>query len=132
MTSSSGSSALTPQPRPKSGRLASRTRLSGALRTPAAVGTTQARPNDPTGIDGFPAYADLLERYATRTGRDLSEIDYYIAFGSFRLAVISEGVYARYLHGAMGDQEISDEQLDAFKVGTEILAESALEAMQRL
>ena len=98
----------------------------------ADPGTTQARPNDPTGIDGFPAYADLLEHYATRTGRDLSEIDYYIAFGSFRLAVISEGVYARYLHGAMGDQEISDEQLDAFKVGTEILAESALEAMHRL
>ena len=60
------------------------------------------------------------------------EIDYYIAFGSFRLAVISEGVYARYLHGAMGDQGISDEQLNAFKVGTEILAESALDAMRRL
>ena len=46
--------------------------------------------------------------------------------------MISEGVYARYLHGAMGDQGISDEQLNAFKNGTEILAESALEAMQRL
>ena len=83
-------------------------------------GTVQSRPNDPTGIEGFPTYAELLERYADRTGRDLSEIDYYIAFGSFRLAVISEGVYARYLHGAMGDQRISPEQLNAFKVGTEI------------
>jgi aminoglycoside phosphotransferase (APT) family kinase protein len=98
----------------------------------ADPGTTQARPNDPTGIEGFPTYAELLDRYADRTGRDLSEIDYYIAFGSWRLAVISEGVYARYLHGAMGDQGISDEQLNAFKNGTEILAESALEAMRRL
>jgi aminoglycoside phosphotransferase (APT) family kinase protein len=98
----------------------------------ADPGTVQSRPNDPTGIDGFPTYAELLERYADRTGRDLSAIDYYIAFGSFRLAVISEGVYARYLHGAMGDQRVGPEQLDAFKVGTEILAESALEAMQRL
>lgn len=98
----------------------------------ADPGTAQLRPNDPTGIEGFPRYAELLERYATRTGRDLSEIDYYIAFGSWRLAVISEGVYARYLHGAMGDQGISDEQLNAFKVGTEILAESALDAMRRL
>ncbi len=98
----------------------------------ADPGVVQTRPNDPTGIEGFPTYAELLERYASRTGRDLSEIDYYIAFGSFRLAVISEGVYARYLHGAMGDQGISDEQLNAFKVGTEILAESALDAMQRL
>lgn len=98
----------------------------------ADPGTPQTRPNDPTGIEGFPAYGDLVERYATRTGRDLSEIDYYMAFGSFRLAVISEGVYARYLHGAMGDQGISDEQLNAFKVGTEMLAESALDAMRRL
>ena len=98
----------------------------------ADPGTTQARPNDPTGIEGFPTYAELVERYADRTGRDLSEIDYYIAFGSWRLAVISEGVYARYLHGAMGDQAISDEQLNAFKTGTEVLAESALEAMRRL
>lgn len=98
----------------------------------ADPGTTQNRPNDPTGIEGFPRYSELLERYATRTGRDLSEIDYYIAFGSFRLAVISEGVYARYLHGAMGDQSISAAQLDAFKTGTEILAESALDAMRRL
>jgi len=98
----------------------------------ADPGTTQARPNDPTGIEGFPAYAELVDRYATRTGRDLSEIDYYMAFGSWRLAVISEGVYARYLHGAMGDQAISDEQLDAFRTGTEVLAESALDAMRRL
>jgi aminoglycoside phosphotransferase (APT) family kinase protein len=98
----------------------------------ADPGAQQLRPNDPTGIDGFPAYAELLERYATRTGRDLSEIDYYIAFGSWRLAVISEGVYARYLHGAMGDQGITDEQLNAFKVGTEVLAQSALDAMGRL
>lgn len=98
----------------------------------ADPGTAQTRPNDPTGIEGFPTYADLLDRYAARTGRDLSQIDYYMAFGSFRLAVISEGVYARYLHGAMGDQRISDAQLNAFKVGTEMLAESALDAMQRL
>jgi aminoglycoside phosphotransferase (APT) family kinase protein len=98
----------------------------------ADPGTQQLRPNDPTGIEGFPSYAELLERYAARTGRDLSEIDYYIAFGSWRLAVISEGVYARYLHGAMGDQGITDEQLNAFKVGTEVLAQSALDAMGRL
>ena len=61
-----------------------------------------------------------------------AQIDYYLAFGSFRLAVISEGVYARYLHGAMGDQGISSAQLNAFKAGTEILAESALDAMRRL
>jgi len=97
----------------------------------ADPGEAQLRPNDPTGIEGFPSYGELLDRYAERTGRDLSEIDYYVAFSSWRLAVISEGVYARFLHGAMGDQQIEQAQLDAFKTGTEVLAEQALDAMRR-
>lgn len=92
-------------------------------------GEDQARPNDPTGIEGFPPYADLLERYATRTGRDLSNIGYYVAFSSWRLAVISEGVYARFLNGAMGDQDVDEETMNGFKIGTEILAEEALAAL---
>lgn len=88
------------------------------------------RANDPTPAGGFPAYADLLERYALRTGRDLSGIGYYVAFSCWRLAVISEGVYARYLHGAMGVQD--GVEFETFKVGTEVLAERALEAMRRL
>jgi aminoglycoside phosphotransferase (APT) family kinase protein len=87
------------------------------------------RANDPTGIDGFPRYDEMLERYSARTGRDLSDIAYYVAFGSFRLAVISEGVYARYAHGAMGDQKLDPAIIAGFKLGTEQLAESALEAL---
>jgi len=87
------------------------------------------RSNDPTPAGGFPRYAELLERYAARTGRDLSGIDYYVAFSCWRLAVISEGVYARYLHGAMGDQLVDIEQ---FKVGVDGLAERALAAVRRL
>jgi aminoglycoside phosphotransferase (APT) family kinase protein len=92
-------------------------------------GEEQLRANDPTGIDGFPTYDELVERYANRTGRDMSNIGYYRAFGAWRLAVISEGVYARYLHGAMGDQEIDQETLASFKEGTERLAEDALERL---
>jgi aminoglycoside phosphotransferase (APT) family kinase protein len=95
----------------------------------ADPGEDQARPNDPTGIDGFPTYSELLERYAKRTGRDLSNIGYYVAFSSWRLAVISEGVYNRFLNGAMGDQAIDDATLQGFKLGTERLAEEALAAL---
>ncbi len=95
-------------------------------------GASARRHNDPSGAPGFPAYADLLERYAKRTGRDLSGIDYYVAFASWRLAVISEGVYARYLHGAMGDQGIGAAELETFKGGTEAFAEAALDAVHRL
>ena len=84
------------------------------------------RSNDPSGIEGFPTFDHLVERYTARTGRDVSNMGYYKAFASFRLAVISEGVYARYLHGAMGDQDID---LTPMKVGTETLAEAALAAL---
>jgi aminoglycoside phosphotransferase (APT) family kinase protein len=93
-------------------------------------GAEQLRPNDPTGIEGFPTYAELLERYAARTGRDLSDIGYYRAFSSWRLAVISEGVYARFLYGAMGDQRLDDETLDGMRAGTERLADDALAALR--
>jgi aminoglycoside phosphotransferase (APT) family kinase protein len=92
-------------------------------------GKVARRANDPTGAGGFPAYGDLLERYAARTGRDVSAVDYYLAFSSWRLAVISEGVYARYLHGVMADETADVEQ---FKTGVEQLAESALAAVRRL
>ncbi len=89
-----------------------------------------ARANDPTWAGGFPTYPELLERYASRTGRDLSGIGYYVAFGAWRLAVIGEGVYARYLHGAMGDQEGID--LDSMRDGPALFAERALAATEGL
>jgi aminoglycoside phosphotransferase (APT) family kinase protein len=89
------------------------------------------RHNDPTSAPGFMSYAEVVDRYANRTGRDVSQIDYYVAFSSWRLAVISEGVYARYLHGAMG-AEADPEALELFRTGTEELAAKALDAMRRL
>jgi aminoglycoside phosphotransferase (APT) family kinase protein len=86
--------------------------------------------NDPTPAGGFPPYGDLVERYADNTGRDVSAVDYYVAFSCWRLAVISEGVYARYLHGAMGKQEGID--LSTMKSGTEGLVQRALEAARSL
>lgn len=88
------------------------------------------RANDPTPAGGFATYRNLVDRYALRTGRDVSGVDYYVAFSCWRLAVISEGVYARYLHGAMGDQSGID--FSAMKLGPEGLAERALDAVRRL
>jgi aminoglycoside phosphotransferase (APT) family kinase protein len=92
-------------------------------------GTTGGRANDPSGLPGFPTYAELVERYAARTGRDVSRVGYYVAFSSWRLAVISEGVYARYLHGAMAD-DMPD--LDSFRINVERLAEAAVTALRGL
>ena len=90
-------------------------------------GTGPGRANDPSGLEGFPTYAELVERYANRTGRDVSNVNYYKAFGSFRLAVISEGVYARYINGAMGKQDFDPTSM---KESTDNLVFSALAALK--
>lgn len=89
-------------------------------------GSGPGRHNDPTGAPGFPTYDEILHRYATRTGRDLTNIAFYRAFAAWRLAIVSEGVYARYLFGAMGDSTLD---LTALKQGTEDLATTALVAL---
>src|SRR6185369_16144296 len=45
---------------------------------------------------GFPSQAELAARYAERSGRDLSDLGFYVALGYWKLAIILEGVYARY------------------------------------
>lgn len=89
-------------------------------------GSGLVRHNDPTGAPGFPTYDEVVHRYATRTGRDVSNIAFYRAFAAWRLAIISEGVYARYLYGAMGDNNVD---LAVLKNGTEVLATTALESL---
>jgi aminoglycoside phosphotransferase (APT) family kinase protein len=95
----------------------------------ARDGVDQLRSNDPSGAPGFPSYEELVHRYAERSGRAVDGIGYYVAFSSWRLAVISEGVYARYLNGAMAD-EVAD--LEQMKQGTERLADAALFALHGL
>ncbi|MGV9622815.1 phosphotransferase family protein [Streptomyces tendae] len=48
---------------------------------------------------GHPAPAELIERYATRSGRDVSGVAWYTAFAWFKLAVILEGIHYRYTLG---------------------------------
>lgn len=50
-----------------------------------------------TPLPGFLTRQQVALRYAEATGRDVTEIGYYIAFGHFKLAVVLEGIHARYL-----------------------------------
>ncbi|MEV0113921.1 phosphotransferase family protein [Streptomyces sp. NPDC050844] len=51
------------------------------------------------GAPGHPRAAELVERYAARSGRDVSAVDWYTAFAWFKLAVILEGIHYRYTLG---------------------------------
>ncbi|MEU2401592.1 phosphotransferase family protein [Streptomyces pseudogriseolus] len=48
---------------------------------------------------GHPAPAELIERYAARSGRDVTAVSWYTAFAWFKLAVILEGIHYRYTLG---------------------------------
>ncbi|MEU7398650.1 phosphotransferase family protein [Streptomyces albogriseolus] len=48
---------------------------------------------------GHPTPAELIERYAARSGRDASSVSWYTAFAWFKLAVILEGIHYRYTLG---------------------------------
>ena len=50
-----------------------------------------------TSRPGFLSGAGFAGRYAELTGRDVSAIGYYVAFGCFKLAVVLEGIHARFL-----------------------------------
>ena len=56
-------------------------------------------PLSPTSASGFPTRTQLADRYAERTGRDLSRLDFYIGFNRWKTAAINHGVYARYMEG---------------------------------
>ncbi|MCX2970393.1 MULTISPECIES: phosphotransferase family protein [Streptomyces] len=58
----------------------------------APISTTREAP-------GHPEPAELVERYAAASGRDLSRISWYTAFAYFKLAVIAEGIHYRYTLG---------------------------------
>src|SRR5262249_22768776 len=48
---------------------------------------------------GYPSTDEVVARYATRSGRDVSSLNWYVGFAFFKLAVIMEGIYFRYTKG---------------------------------
>jgi len=81
----------------------------------------------PTTAGGFSTREALVARYAELTGFDLEHIGYYRAFQQWRLAAIRQGVYKRYLVGAMGSAR--DFDLDGYKQIIERKAQIAVELL---
>jgi aminoglycoside phosphotransferase (APT) family kinase protein len=81
-----------------------------------------------TTAEGFPTRAEIADRYAERSGLDLSHLDFYVAFGYWKLACIIEGVYSRYAGGAMGDAS----GFEAFENQVSALANLAADAAERI
>ena len=57
----------------------------------------------PTLAPGFPEADELVARYAARSGRDVSQLPWFVAFNAWKGACIVQGVVFRYRGGALGD-----------------------------
>lgn len=60
-----------------------------------------------TTLDGFMSRNEFIEAYAAKSGRDVSNIDYYLTFGYFKLAVILQQIYYRYKLGQTKDSRFA-------------------------
>ncbi|HEX5479449.1 MAG TPA: phosphotransferase family protein [Dehalococcoidia bacterium] len=64
-----------------------------------AGSATQGIAGAVTALPAFLKRDEAMRRYAEKSGRDVSNLDFYIVLAYFRLAVILEGIYARFLEG---------------------------------
>lgn len=82
-----------------------------------------------TVLPGFPTREQVAERYAARTGLDLTPLPWYASFAAFKLAVVCAGIVARVRGGAMvgpGFDDIEGRIHPLVDVGRATLSDSRL------
>lgn len=66
-----------------------------------------------TSAPGFPEAREIAEHYSDRSSRSIEQLDYFIAFAYWKIAVICEGVYRRWLNdpanGAVSGETVGDD-----------------------
>jgi len=83
-----------------------------------------------TTADGFLDRADLTARYESISGRDLSQLPFYVSFAYWKLACILQGVYYRYLGGALGTRDPAE--LEPYNAQIDLAAERATQCLEAL
>ena len=76
----------------------------------------------PTMQTGFPTRAYLAERYAKRTGADLSGLSSWVALAHFKSASIAQGIAARVRAGSMAGQDFGNIEGEVERIAAEGLA----------
>jgi aminoglycoside phosphotransferase (APT) family kinase protein len=57
----------------------------------------------PTNVDGAPTRAEVVARYAAKSGLEVGDFSFYYCYGLFRLAGIVQQIYYRSYHGQTED-----------------------------
>jgi aminoglycoside phosphotransferase (APT) family kinase protein len=84
------------------------------LGTTLAYWTDPSDPNElqevrsaPTTIPGTLTRAELAQRYALATGRDIRDMAFYLTLARFKVAVIVQQIYYRYARGLTHDERFA-------------------------
>jgi aminoglycoside phosphotransferase (APT) family kinase protein len=79
-----------------------------------------------TAMDGFPTRNELVERYASRSGRDVEQLAWFESLALWKAAVFCEAIYGRYVRGEL---TTDDDRASRFETGVPLLAETAAEVV---
>ncbi len=72
-------------------------------------------PAGPTTVPGNLRRAEVAQRYAERSGRDVSEIVFYYVYGLLKISVIAQQIYFRYKQGLTHDERFAG-MIDAVRL----------------
>ncbi|HJQ48579.1 MAG TPA: phosphotransferase family protein [Amycolatopsis sp.] len=75
---------------------------------------------------GYPGSDEVVARYAERSSRDISALNWYVGLAFLKLAVILEGIYYRFSHGqtvGAGFEQIGATVVPLVRLGNETLKE---------
>jgi aminoglycoside phosphotransferase (APT) family kinase protein len=61
----------------------------------------------PTNAPGFMSRDEAVARYGARSSTDLADVGWYLVFGTFKLGVILQQIYIRWLKGQTRDERFS-------------------------
>jgi aminoglycoside phosphotransferase (APT) family kinase protein len=78
---------------------------------------------------GLPSRHEVLDHYATVSGRDVDEIDYYIILARFKLAIVLEAGYARVVAGDADNPSMAAYEhvvLDTMRAAAELASTTTL------
>ncbi|MBZ0284369.1 MAG: phosphotransferase family protein [Anaerolineae bacterium] len=80
----------------------------------------------PVGDYGFMTRDDMIQRYAEKSGRDVSHVNFYHVLGLYRLVVICAQIYIRYQRG-----QTKDQRFESFGPMIALLAKAAQELTEK-
>jgi len=79
-----------------------------------------------TALAGFPTKAELVVRYAARSGREIGSLAWFEALALWKAAVFCEAIYGRYTRGELGAE---DARAAAFEHSVPLMAAAAAERL---